>query len=91
MESYIKTGAGGTAFVGPDAMRLVRATTLRSALGLLSKGIQPTRGYTMRRALDAAEDVTGKKYRRTQVELARADLKIWCDEMAAALPREESK
>lgn len=86
--SKIVTGAGGIMFVGSDATALFRVTALRSALGLLAKGIQPTRGFTMRRALAAASAITGKQYRRTQIETAREDLKKWADEMAAALPRE---
>lgn len=87
-ESYIKHTPGGTIFAGNDAVRLVQAATLRSAIGLLAKGIQPTRGYTMKRALEAAFHFTGKKYTRSQAEQARADLKIWCDEMNAALPHD---
>lgn len=92
IESKIVTGAGGTVtFVGPDAARLYAATALRSALGLLAKGIQPTRGFTLTRALQAASAYTGKKYRRAQIETAREDLRVWCDEMSAALPRERSE
>lgn len=95
-ESKIVTNeaGGAVAFVGPDATRLYQATVLRSALGLLSKGIQPTRGYTMKRALHAASQITGKQYastgkaRRLAVQDAQADLKRWCDTMAAALPKE---
>jgi hypothetical protein len=85
-ESYIKTGVGGTMFAGPDATALFRAATLRSALGLLKAGISPTRGVTMTKALKMASEITGKKYKRTEADKAREDLKVWCDTMKAALP-----
>jgi hypothetical protein len=87
-ESYIKSiSGGGTLFAGPDATELFRAATIRSAIGLLQKGIQPTRGYTMKKALTAAAAITGKTYKRTESEQARTDLKLWCDTMSMALPK----
>jgi type II secretory pathway component PulF len=87
-DSYIGVGKhGATSFVGPDATELFRVATLRSALGLLSKGITPTRGLTITKALALATGVTKKKYKRTEIEKAREDLKKWADEMAAALPK----
>ena len=86
-DSHIQTGPGGTMFVGPDATELFRATMLRSALGMLKVGITPTRGMTITKALTMATRYTGKKYKRTQIEAARDDVKVWCDTMSAALPR----
>ncbi len=43
-ESYIQGGAGGTAFVGPQAVRIFTLTTVKSAIGLESKGIRVRRG-----------------------------------------------
>jgi hypothetical protein len=85
-DSSINVSAGGTMFVGPDATALFRAATLRSALGLLKAGITPTRGLTMAKALKMATGITGKKYKRTEADKAREDIKVWCDTMAAALP-----
>jgi hypothetical protein len=85
-ESYIQTGPGGTTFVGPDATELFRAATLMSALGLLKAGIVPTRGLSSKRALAMASGYTGKKYKRGQHDLARADLKVWIETMKSALP-----
>jgi hypothetical protein len=85
-DSYIKRGPGFTTFAGPDAMALMRATSLHGAIGLLQQGISPTRGFTLSKALKMAGEITGKTYKRTQAQQARADLKIWCDEMNAALP-----
>lgn len=84
---YDRSGNAVT-FAGEDATRLFAAATLRSALGLLKAGIQPTRGYTMTKALNGATLFTGKRYRRTQVDEAREDLRIWCETMKAALPKE---
>ena len=75
-------------FVGPDATNLFRAVTLRSALGLLKVGITPTRGLTTAKALKLATEYTGKKYKRTEIDKAREDIKVWCDTMKAALPVE---
>jgi len=92
-DSYIKPlGNGGAAFVGPDATRLFQAIAIKNALSLLERGIQPTRGFTMKRALAAATTFTGKSYpstgrsRKLAVQDARADLIRWCDTMRAALP-----
>ena len=83
--SYYPNGEAKS-FVGPDAVNMYRAYTLVSAIGLLQKGMQPTRGFTMKKALDMATGYTNKKYKRTQSEEARADVKKWADEMKAALP-----
>ena len=75
-------------FNGPDAVNLYRCATLWSAIRLLQVGIQPTRGFTMTKALKMASGYTGKAYKRSQSEQARADLKVWMDAMKAALPTE---
>jgi hypothetical protein len=85
-DSEIVVSAGGTMFAGPDATRLFAAATLRSALGLLAKGITPTRGLTITRALAMCQPYTGKQYKRTQIEQARADLLVWIETMKSALP-----
>lgn len=86
-ESYIKPfGNGGVALVGEDATRLFQAASIKTALGLLARGIQPTRGYTLTKGLAAATAITGKQYKRTEVEQARADLDAWIVTMRAALP-----
>ena len=76
-------------FTGPDAVNLYRCATLWSSIKLLQAGIQPTRGFTMAKALKMATEYTGKAYnKRTQSEQARTDLKVWMDAMKAALPTE---
>jgi hypothetical protein len=87
-ESYISHGRGGTTFAGPDAVNYFRAATLRSGLGLLKVGIRPTRGLTVTRALKLVTEYTGKKYKRTEIDIARADLTVWIDAMRCALPIE---
>ena len=77
-----------TLFNGPDAIKMYQAYTIASAIRLLQKGICPTRGYTMKKALAAAGTFTGKKYKRTEAEQAKVDLKLWADTMKAALPQE---
>jgi hypothetical protein len=75
-------------FSGPDAVHMFRAAALRSAIGLLSKGIRPTRGMTMTKALIMAGEYTGKTYKRGQHEQAMADLSVWVQTMKLALPSE---
>jgi len=89
-DSYISHSKGGTMFSGPDAMRLFHAITLHSGLGLLQAGIKPRRDWTMTKALQAATSYTGKPYKRTQADKARADLKVWIDTMRCALPVERT-
>jgi hypothetical protein len=90
-DSYVKYDKEGhlVGFVGPDATRMFQAMVLRNGLGLMSKGIKPNRGWTIYGALKTASMFTGKKYKRTEVEKARDDLKLWIDTMKAALPNEE--
>jgi hypothetical protein len=75
-------------FAGPDAVELVRAAALSSAIGLLKAGITPTRGFTGTKALAMCERYTGKKYKRGQYDAARADLKVWIETMKSAIPTE---
>lgn len=87
-DSYIQTNAKGqvTTYVGPDAQRLFGAITLRAAIALEMKGIHITRGSSLTRCLTRASEITGKTYKRTQGEKARADLQTWIDTMKAAIP-----
>jgi hypothetical protein len=89
-DSYISHGKGGTMFSGPDAVRLFQAMSLHAGLGLLKAGIKPTRDWTITKALHAAAQYTGKTYKRTEIDRARIDLKIWIDTMRSALPIERS-
>lgn len=86
MNSQITVSKGGMCFEGKDATELFRVATLRSALGLLKVGITPTRGLTITKALAMATPYTGKKYKRTEIETARADLHTWCELMKSSIP-----
>ena len=88
-DSFIKHTSSGPMFVGPDAVRLQQAITLRSAIKMyvMSSGqIIPTRGMGITKMLKLAGDVTGKTYKRSQTTEAQADLHIWIETMKSALP-----
>lgn len=86
-DSHIKTGPGGTVFVGPDATAFFRAATIASGLRLYAKtGMRPNRLWTPSAMLKAATGITGKPYKRGQYEKAAADVTLWADTMKAALP-----
>jgi hypothetical protein len=86
MITYDKNG-NAVSFSGPDAVSLFQAAALRSGLGLLAVGIKPNRNWTLSAALAKASSYTGKAYKgKKDIEKARADLKLWCDTMKAALP-----
>jgi len=92
--SYIRTGAGGTAFVGPDAVALHSALTLRHALLLFARaGIRPNAHVGPKRMLELATGYTGKAYKLGNAGYVQAadDLKVWCDAMNAALPHETTE
>lgn len=88
-DSYIEYNKEGhaTSFVGPRAVDCFRIARLSSSIGLLSKGIQPTRGFTMTKALKMATEYTGKKYKRTEFEQARLDLNAIVQKEKAELSR----
>lgn len=87
-DSHIKTGPGGTTFVGPDAVALFRATAIASGLRMYAKtGMRPNRTWTPTIMLKAATGITGKAYKRGEYAKAAEDVKAWADEMAAALPK----
>jgi len=82
------TKGEAVAFIGEDATRLWQANVLHSGLGLLAAGIRPSRGWTRTSALAATSKYTGKKYKRTEINQARMDLRIWINNMKSALPTE---
>jgi hypothetical protein len=79
------------AFMGRDAVEVFRVATLASAIGLLTKGICPTRGLTMKRALAMATPYTGRTYKRSEAEQARRDLNVWVQTMKSAIPSETTR
>lgn len=88
-DSYVRVGKGGTTFVGPDAVNLVRAATLVGALRMYVRcGMLPTRGVTATVMLRLAKEYTGKTYTRGQHAQAAEDVAVWINTMKAALPIE---
>ena len=85
--TYNKAG-DAVCFAGADAVAMYRAAVLKSAIGLMAKGIKPTRGASMRSLLASATEITGKAYARKDAVQAQADLSRWVQEMKAALPQE---
>lgn len=90
-DSYISVTKGGTAFAGPDAVRLYKAIYLANCIALHGRcGMQPTRGVTITKMFKLATEFTGKTYKRGQHAQAIADLRTWIAAMQAALPIEEA-
>jgi uncharacterized metal-binding protein len=87
-DSVITFSSGGSvSFVGEDATNLYRVTLLKTGLNLYKKsGIILTRGLTITRMMQMASDVTKKKYKRTQIDMAIQDLQEWCEAMKCAMP-----
>lgn len=79
---------GGTMLVGPDAVNLMRAITLKSALSMYARsGMLMTRGATPKVMLAIAKEYTGKDYKgHGKYTTAAEDVGKWIDTMKAALP-----
>lgn len=90
VESHVEISKGGTAFVGPDAVLLVKAIYLKNCLILHRRsGILPTRSVTVTKLFDLASQYTGKKYKRGEHLRAIEDMGVWIATMQAALPINE--
>ena len=88
-DSYIQNSQSGTAYVGPDAVQFFRAKSIRYALHLWHRtGLRPSRGVRLRDLIDAASDITGKKYpkRTSHIPFIVDDLEVWMSAMQSALP-----
>jgi hypothetical protein len=86
-ESFIQAGAASTSFVGPDAVALFRAATLRSAIKLhQATGIKINRHVGIRAMLMHATALTGQPYGRRDHAKAIHDLTVWIEAMRSALP-----
>jgi hypothetical protein len=86
-ESFIQHNAGGTSFVGRDAVALYRATVIAQGLEMYAKHkMRLTRSASPTDLLVMASALTGKVYKRGQYLTAAADVRIWCNAMRAALP-----
>jgi len=85
--SEVIIGNGGTAFVGPDAVRLIAAMQLRMALQMYVRtGLLPTRGVSATDLLRLATGYTGHAYKRGQHGEAARDVNTWIQTMKTALP-----
>ena len=91
MESYIRQSQSGTSYVGPDAVQLFRAKSIRGALRLWTHGLKPSRGVRLRDLIDAASAITGKRYpkRASHIPFIMEDLEVWMSAMQSALPEEK--
>ena len=76
-----------TMFVGPDAVALCRAISLKHAINLYYKaGLKMSSKVSVKQMLLAATKYTGKSYKRTQYSEAVEDLDNWINTMKAAMP-----
>lgn len=87
-DSYISTSAGGTSFVGPDAVQLFRAIQIKGALKMWKVGLKVHRGVRLKDLLGMVSEHTGKTYKKSDLDTAIADLVQWIEAMKAALPVE---
>ena len=86
-ELHIDKNGKVSAYIGPDATQLFRAKATKMAISLHEKtGMIPTRGVTITKLFAIAGQYTGKKYKRGEHARAVADLTIWINTMASALP-----
>lgn len=90
-ESRIEHHAGGTSFVGPDAVAAFRAITIASGLRFYAKtGMQPNRAYTPKAMMAAAAEITGKAFKARDYEGAANALSSWAAEKRVQLPETTS-
>ena len=85
-DTEIKMLPGGGVVLTGEATELYRAMVLDAALGLLKRGVTPTKGLTGKQALAMVQRYTGKQYKRGQFDVARADLKVWIETMKSSIP-----
>lgn len=83
----IHHAGGGVSLVGRDAVALMRARVLQSALRMYARtGMKANTAYTPTRMLAAASSITGKKYKRGAYLQAADDLGTWADVLHLSLP-----
>jgi hypothetical protein len=74
-----------TSFVGPAQIEIYRATVIGSALKLYAKtGLKVNRAYTPKAMMQAAEQITGQKFKARDYQGAADALKVWADAAAPA-------
>jgi hypothetical protein len=83
-----------SAYIGVDATNLFRAIAVRQALQFHQRtngAMKITRGWTVTKGLAMVTEYTQKKYKRTQIDSAIADMTQWIEAMRAAIPVEQRK
>jgi hypothetical protein len=77
-----------TTFAGPDAVNLVRAVHVKTALSMYAKHkMLMTRGANPTSLLLLAKEYTGKTYKgKDKYNEAAEGVRIWIETMKAALP-----
>lgn len=79
-------GQGGVSFSGPRAVNVFACLTVVSALRMKARsGIQANRNYTVRNMLGFVEEVTKKKFKRTQLLEAAAYLEDFAKAQRATI------
>ena len=90
--SEITHSDGGSMYAGKDAVSVVRAYYLASALSLYAKcGIRPTRGVGPRDMMKMASELTGKKFAARDYSGAAAAVKEWASLMRSGIPESSSR
>lgn len=70
-----------TVFAGVEGQTYFRAAALKAGLKLLKVGIKPNRQWTKTNTLAAAAKIVGKpSYKKTEIDVAIADLDAWLKE-----------
>lgn len=85
--SHVNVSPAATSFVGPDAVNLFRAITLKNALSMYARsGMLPNRHVRPTNLLLMATEYTGIVYKRGEHAKASEDVRIWVETMKAAIP-----
>lgn len=66
-----------TMFVGETAVTVYQCVVLKTAIGLMEKGIKPNKAYTRKNVCAAVGKITGKTYAWKDHEQMKKDLDQW--------------
>lgn len=76
---------GGTTISGKAGMDLYRAAVVKSGISFyLKTGMKVNNAYTPTNMLAAASQITGKAFKRGQLQQAHDALQAWIDEQKAS-------
>lgn len=77
--------AGGTSISGEAGVNLYRAAVIKSGISFyLKTGMKVNSAYKPTNMLAAASQITGKDFKRGQLQQAHDALKTWIDEQKAS-------